>query len=186
MGELSDQKVVLFNLKKPIVPGLLGNISSLETENYPTPNELPEALAALDSYLQALNTEIEALSSEIELQKPKVGRKPGNWFDEGRAYSVWLLAHSVWALRNGYDIIDFKVPKKASNRDLVALAKKENWDPVPVRRGGASLFAASENTLEQSISRGRRTLKIGSGWQSESCEAIFRKLFEFNAKDKLL
>ena len=185
MGKLSDQRVGLYNSQEPAVLGLLGFIDAYAAERLSVDAERAEVLAAIDSRLQALNSQREALLPAIELQRPKVGRKPGHWFDSGRAYSVWLLAHSVWALRNGYDIIDFREPKKVSTRALVDLAIKENWDPVPVWRDGASLFQSNPNTLEQSVSRGRGELEIGSGWQSERCEAIFRKLFEFNANDKL-
>jgi hypothetical protein len=186
MGKARNQTVAPIARDEPIFRGLLHYISAADTNIEPTVSQNEGFLAVLKSRMDELDAQIAILGRIIEHQKPKVGRTPGQWFDEARAYSVWLLAHSVWADQNGYVAMDFRTPKKVSNRKLIALAKQIDWDNVPVREGGASLFEASEKTLGESIARGRSRLKFGSGWQSEPCEAIFRKLGEFNANDKSL
>ena len=145
----------------------------------------PQAtIAALQNRMHQLDQKIEQMSPEYEKSKPKVGKPPGRWFDEGRAYSVWLLAHTLWASQNGWDgVVEFQMPKKVSTRYLITLAKKIDWDPLPVRPTGASLFLGDMGTLEQSISRGRKKLSIGKDWQSTDCEVIFRKLLEYRAND---
>ncbi|WP_396187569.1 hypothetical protein [Flavobacterium sp.] len=186
MVQAQNQTVAPIARNEPIFRGLLYYISSDAAETETTGRQDKGFPEALKSRMDELDAQIAILERIIEQQKPKVGRTPGEWFDEARAYSVWLLAHSVWADQNGYVAMDFRTPKKVSNRKLIALAKQIDWDNVPVREGGASLFEANEKTLGESIARGRSRLKFGSGWRSEACEAIFRKLGEFNANDKSL
>lgn len=145
-----------------------------------------DLIVAAQVRLEELDREMERIRPLYEQSLPKKGKPPGRWFDEGRAYSVWLLAHTEWARRNGaITAVDFKVFKKASARELIDLAKQIGWDPLPVRSGAASLFLGQTETLEQSVSRGRKMLGIvGKGWQSTHCEEIFRKLFEYRANDK--
>ena len=166
------------------VRGLLDYVDYLhrETDTYAVGQADP--MVAAQMRLEELDREIERIRPLYEQSLPKTGKPPGRWFDEGRAYSVWLLAHTEWARRNGA-AFDFKVFKKASARELIDLAKQIGWEPLPVRPGGAALFLGQTETLEQSVSRGRKMLGIvGKGWQSTHCEEIFRKLFEYRANDK--
>lgn len=143
-----------------------------------------DLVAAARKRIQELDREIERILPVYEQSLPKRGKPRGRWFDEGRAYSVWLLAHTEWARRSGAGMaVDFQVPKKVSARELIILAKQLKWDPLPVRPGGADLFRGETPTLEQSISRGRKALSMTQGWQSATCEGIFRKLFENRAND---
>jgi hypothetical protein len=167
------------------IRGLLDYISQTHLQVDAEQIGLDAIIAAAKKRIHQLDQEIERLRPEYEKSKPKVGKPLGRWFDEGRAYSVWLLAHTLWARQNGWDgVVDFQRPKKASTRDLIALAKKTGWDLLPVRPGGANLFLGEMATLEQSISRGRKKLNIGKDWQSAACEEIFRKLLEYRANDK--
>jgi hypothetical protein len=142
-------------------------------------------VAAAHKRIQEIDREIERIRPIYEEGLTKRGKPRGRWFDEGRAYSVWLLAHTEWARRSGAGMaVDFQVPKNVTARELITLAKQMKWDPLPVRLGGADLFLGEAKTLEQSISRGRKTLSMSQGWQSAICEGIFRKLFEYRANDK--
>ena len=133
-------------------------------------------LAALEERLAELDQEIEKLTPAYEEARPKKGRPKGKWFDQGHAYSAWLLAHTVWARQNGYKISDFQVPKTATSRELIVLAKKIKWDNGAILPGGSGLFMGSEASIEQAIARGRKPLGINDVWQSEACEQIFLTL----------
>ncbi len=168
------------------VRGLLDYITSAyQGANAETTGQSDHVEAARKR-IQELDREIERIRPVYEQGLPKKGKPPGRWLDEGRTYSVWLLAHTEWARRNGAGtVVDFRVFKKASARELIDLAKQISWDPLPVRPSGAPLFLGQAETLEQSISRGRKMLGIvGKGWQSTTCEGIFRKLLEYRANDK--
>lgn len=168
------------------VRGLLDYVTAAYQGANAEANGQSDLVAAAHKRIQELDQEIERIRPVYEQGLPKKGKPPGCWFDEGRAYSVWLLAHTEWARRNGAGTaVDFKVFKKASARELIDLAQQIGWDPLPVRHGGAALFLGQTKTLEESISRGRKMLGIvGKGWQSTHCEEIFRKLFEYRANDK--
>lgn len=145
-----------------------------------------DLVATAHERIQELDREIDRIRPVYEQGLPKKGKPLGRWLNVGRAYSVWLLAHTEWARRNGAGTaVDFRAFKKASARELIDLAKQIGWDPLPVRPGGAALFLGQIETLEQSIARGRKMLGIvGKGWQSTHCEEIFRKLLEYRANDK--
>lgn len=167
--------------------GLLDYVDYLHREADTYAFGQADLIVAAQMRVEELDREIERLLPLYEQSLPKKGKPLGRWFDEGRAYSVWLLAHTEWARRNAAGTAaDFKVSKKASARELIDLAKQIGWDPLPVRPGGPALFLGQTETLEQSVSRGRKMLGIvGKGWQSTQCEEIFRKLFEYRANDNL-
>jgi len=184
-GKMGKSRAPEIDEKAQPIRGLLDYISQTHLQVDAEQIGLDAIIAAAKKRIHQLDQEIERLRPEYEKSKPKVGKPLGRWFDEGRAYSVWLLAHTLWARQNGWDgVVDFQRPKKASTRDLIALAKKTGWDLLPVRPGGANLFLGEMATLEQSISRGRKKLNIGKDWQSAACEEIFRKLLEYRANDK--
>lgn len=166
--------------------GLLDFVTQVDRQDNDAAAAATDLLAVLHVRLNELDVKIAALQPAFEKRKPKRGKPLGRWFDEGRAYSVWLLAHTEWARRNGAGTaVDFKVFKKASTRELIYLAQQIEWDPLPIRPDGAALFVGEIKTLEQSICRGRKMLSIvGKGWQSTRCEGIFRKLLEYCANDK--
>jgi hypothetical protein len=168
------------------VNGLLDYVTAAYQGVNAGANGQSDLVAAAHKRIQELDREIERIRPVYEQGRPKKGKPPGRWFDEGRAYSVWLLAHTEWARRNGAGTaVNFKVFKKASTRELIYLAQQIGWDPLPVRPDGAALFVGEIKTLEQSICQGRKMLSIvGKGWQSTRCEGIFRKLLEYRANDK--
>lgn len=167
------------------VRGLLDYVTYAHQEANGDPIFHADLVVAAQKRSKELDREIERIRPLYEQSLPKKGKPLGRWFDEGRAYSVWLLAHTEWARRNGAGIaVDFQVPKNVSTRELITLAKQIKWDPLPVRLGGADLFRGETPTLEQSISRGRKKLSMTQGWRSATCEGIFRKLFEYRANDK--
>lgn len=131
MVKAQNQPVAPIARDEPIFRGLLYYISSDDAETETTGRQHEGFLAVIKSRIDELDAQIAILERVIERHKPKVGRTPGQWFDEARAYSVWLLAHSVWADQNGYAAMDFRTPKKVSNRKLIALAKQIDWDNVP-------------------------------------------------------
>ena len=165
--------------------GLLDFVTQVDRQDNDDAAAATDLLAVLHVRINELDVKIAALQPAFEKRKPKRGKPLGRWFDEGRAYSVWLLAHTVWARQNGMGgAVDFRLAKRVTTRDLVALAKAIGWDNGPIVRGGRALFDASAKTIEESVSRGRKKLQIDDGWKSEACEGIFRKLSEYNANDK--
>ena len=99
-------------------------------------------------------------SEDVKLEatrtKPPInkGGRPRKKYhiNERRAYCLWLIAKEM--------SVDERA--KITNRKLIELAKKMSF------RG---LFndMTSQATLEQSISRGKRTLKIDKHWNSKVC-----------------
>ena len=54
-----------------------------------------DLIVAAQMRLEELDREIERIRPFYEQSLPKKGKPLGRWFDEGRAYSVWLLAHAA-------------------------------------------------------------------------------------------
>ena len=97
--------------------------------------------------------------AELERQsmippKNKGGRPRKSYhINERRAYCLWLIAK------------DFSQSERAklTNRKLIAMAHK-----TPFK----GLFKSSQQTLEPSISRGKKTLKIDDLWNSKVCDLL--------------
>ena len=96
----------------------------------------------------------EDVKIEITRTKPPInkGGRPRKTYhiDERRAYRLWLIAKEMSEDKRA----------KITNRKLIELAHK-----MPFR----GLFTSSQQTLETSISRGKRTLKIDKFWNSKVC-----------------
>ena len=96
----------------------------------------------------------EDVKIEITRTKPPVnkGGRPHKTYhiDERRAYCLWLIAKEMPEDKRA----------KITNRKLIELAHK-----MPFR----GLFTSSQQTLETSISRGKKTLKIDKFWNSKVC-----------------
>ena len=96
----------------------------------------------------------EDVKIEITRTKPpiKKGGRPRKTYhiDERRAYCLWLIAKEMSEDKRA----------KITNRKLIELAHK-----MPFR----GLFTSSQQTLETSISRGKKTLKIDKFWKSKVC-----------------
>ena len=93
---------------------------------------------------------------KIEVARPKPpinkGGRPRKTYhiNERRAYCLWLIAKEMSEDKRA----------KITNRKLIELAHK-----MPFR----GLFTSSQQTLETSISRGKKTLKIDKFWNSKVC-----------------
>ena len=93
--------------------------------------------------------------------KNKGGRpKKSYHINERRAYCLWLIAK------------DFSQSERAklTNRKLIEMMHK-----TPFK----DLFKSSQQTLEPSVSRGKKTPKIDDLWNSKVCDLLeqdFRKL----------
>lgn len=103
---------------------------------------------------------------------PKKNRDLGS-IDEQRAYALWLLVHSIGrGAKNDYD------PAKgiyATVSNLIVFARYMSAEAPDVYRFLEPLFPATtteQDTLVQSVSRGRRKLKIDRLWRSEVCDAL--------------
>ena len=96
----------------------------------------------------------EDVKIEITRTKPPInkGGRPRKTYhiDERRAYCLWLIAKEMSEDKRA----------KITNRKLIELAHK-----MPFR----GLFTSSQQTLETSISRGKKTLKIDKFWNSKVC-----------------
>lgn len=96
----------------------------------------------------------EDVKIEITRTKPPInkGGRPRKTYhiDERRAYCLWLIAKEISEDKRA----------KITNRKLIELAHK-----MPFR----GLFTSSQQTLETSISRGKKTLKIDKFWNSKVC-----------------
>ena len=96
----------------------------------------------------------ENVKIEITRNKPPInkGGRPRKTYhiDERRAYCLWLIAKEM----------PEEARAKITNRKLIEIARK-----MPFR----GLFKSSQQTLETSISRGKRTLKIDKFWNSKVC-----------------
>jgi hypothetical protein len=96
----------------------------------------------------------EDVKIEITRTKPPInkGGRPRKTYhiDERRAYCLWLIAKEMSEDKRA----------KITNRKLIELAHK-----MPFR----GLFISSQQTLETSISRGKKTLKIDKFWNSKVC-----------------
>ena len=96
----------------------------------------------------------EDVKIEITRTKPPInkGGRPRKKYhvNERRAYCLWLIAKEMSEDKRA----------KITNRKLIELAKK-----MPFR----GLFISSQQTLETSISRGKKTLKIDKFWNSKVC-----------------
>jgi hypothetical protein len=91
---------------------------------------------------------------EITRTKPPInkGGRPRKTYhiNERRAYCLWLIAKEMSEDKRA----------KITNRKLIELAHT-----MPFR----GLFKSSQQTLETSISRGKKTLKIDKFWNSKVC-----------------
>jgi len=93
---------------------------------------------------------------KIEVARPKPpinkGGRPRKTYhiNERRAYCLWLIAKEMSEVERA----------KITNRKLIEIAHT-----MPFR----GLFISSQQTLETSISRGKRTLKIDKVWNSKVC-----------------
>ena len=96
----------------------------------------------------------EDVKIEITRTRPPInkGGRPRKTYhiDERRAYCLWLIAKEISEDKRA----------KITNRKLIELAHK-----MPFR----GLFTSSQQTLETSISRGKKTLKIDKFWRSKVC-----------------
>ena len=96
----------------------------------------------------------EDVKIEITRTKPPInkGGRPRKTYhiDERRAYCLWLIAKEMSEDKRA----------KITNRKLIELAHK-----MPFR----ALFTSPQQTLETSISRGKKTLKIDKFWNSKVC-----------------
>ena len=93
---------------------------------------------------------------KIEVARPKPpinkGGRPRKTYhiNERRAYCLWLIAKEMSEVERA----------KITNRKLIEIAHT-----MPFR----GLFISSQQTLETSISRGKKTLKIDKFWNSKVC-----------------
>jgi hypothetical protein len=93
---------------------------------------------------------------KIEVAGPKTpinkGSRPRKTYhiNERRAYCLWLIAKEMSEVERA----------KITNRKLIEIAHT-----MPFR----GLFISSQQTLETSISRGKKTLKIDKFWNSKVC-----------------
>ena len=96
----------------------------------------------------------EDVKIEITRTRPPInkGGRPRKTYhiDDRRAYCLWLIAKEMSEDKRA----------KITNRKLIELAHK-----MPFR----GLFISSQQTLETSISRGKKTLKIDKFWNSKVC-----------------
>jgi hypothetical protein len=96
----------------------------------------------------------EDVKIEITRTKPPInkGGRPRKTYhiNERRAYCLWLIAKEMSEDKRA----------KITNRKLIELAHT-----MPFR----GLFKSSQQTLETSISRGKKTLKIDKFWNSKVC-----------------
>ena len=104
------------------------------------------------------DVKIEAARTKPPINKGGRPRKTYH-INERRAYCLWLIAKEMSEDKRA----------KTTNRKLIELAKKMSF------RG---LFAdtTSQATLEQSISRGKKTLKINQKWNSKVCDLLERDI----------
>ena len=91
---------------------------------------------------------------EVARTKPPInkGGRPRKTYhiNERRAYCLWLIAKEMSEVERA----------KITNRKLIEIAHT-----MPFR----GLFISSQQTLETSISRGKKTLKIDKFWNSKVC-----------------
>ena len=125
--------------------GLMGylQLSEEERDFYSLTGRLPSE--------RPEDVKIEVARTKSPINKGGRPRKTYH-LNERRAYCLWLIAKEM--------SVDERA--KITNRKLIELAKKMSF------RG---LFndMTSQATLEQSISRGKRTLKIDKHWNSKVC-----------------
>ena len=99
--------------------------------------------------------EVAAFETRSIIPPKNEGGRPRKSYhiNERRAYCLWLIAK------------DFSQSERAkfTNRKLIEMAHK-----TPFK----DLFKSSQQTLEPSISRGKKTLKIDDGWNSKVCDLL--------------
>lgn len=103
---------------------------------------------------------------EAELAKFKKGPgRPaeGVTVDVRRAVALWWFAHGLAAHIRG-EPRDSTKPAKITARELIRLAQIISADPA--------LFPYRDNTIEQSVSRGKKALGIDRHWLSETCDKL--------------
>ena len=100
---------------------------------------------------------------EIEVKSPpkNKGGRPRIRFqiNEKRAFYLWTIAQEL----------PEKQRAKITNRKLIELAKTKPFHGV-VKRTTAS------STIEQSISRGKKVLKIDKNWNSKVCVLLEKEI----------
>jgi len=111
----------------------------------------------IKGYLPSDNSH-EAITRTDLVNPPKdKGGRPKRKFhiNERRAYCLWLIAKQI----------SEETRIKTTNRELIEIARNK-----PFR----DLFkkSTSQETLEQSISRGKTALKIDKEWRSEVCDLL--------------
>jgi len=96
----------------------------------------------------------EEVKFEVDSPKPPINKsgRPRKTYhiNERRAYCLWLIAKEMSEDKRA----------KITNRKLIEIAHT-----LPFR----GLFKSSQQTLETSISRGKKTLKIDKFWNSKVC-----------------
>ena len=96
----------------------------------------------------------EGVRIEVTITEPQInkGGRPRKKYhiNERRAYCLWLIAKEMSEDKRA----------KITNRKLIEIAHT-----MPFR----GLFISSQQTLETSISRGKKTLKIDKFWNSKVC-----------------
>lgn len=84
--------------------------------------------------------------------------------NEKRAYHLWSIVKEL--------------PREQrlsiTNRELIEIAKK-------TPSGDLFKIMTSQSTLEQSISRGKKTLKIDKNWNSKLCDLLEQDIHKFKS-----
>jgi hypothetical protein len=99
---------------------------------------------------------IETTQSPLIPQKLKnLGGRPRSKYPIGvrRAFVIWQITQKFPPEKR----------KNLTNRVLIEKAKKLDSKP---------LFSSAQNTLEQSLSRGKQELEIDESWNSKVCEKL--------------
>ena len=125
--------------------GLMGylRLSEEERDFYSLTGRLPSE--------RPEDVKIEVARTKSPINKGGRPRKTYH-LNERRAYCLWLIAKEM--------SVDERA--KITNRKLIELAKKMSFR-------GLFKDMTSQATLEQSISRGKKTLKIDKHWNSKVC-----------------
>ena len=130
--------------KKPM--GLLQYLALTEAE---------QDFYSLTGRLPGESLEVAELETQSIIPPKNKGGRPRKSYhiNERRAYCLWLIAK------------DFSQSERAklTNRKLIEMAHK-----TPFK----GLFKSSQQTLEPSISRGKKTLKIDDLWNSKVCDLL--------------
>jgi len=105
-----------------------------------------------------------AIQSALKRPAHRPAKDPLLSKDAVRAFAVWRMCNGL-----RHDILR-KPNAHITTRALVALIRQvENALNVPRTR---QLFAMPDQTVETSISRGKRILEIDDAWNSQFCEEL--------------